>query len=73
MNVLAHIKKKKEKLILEINDISEIRDIDFKSLLPQKYESVEIFYSSSKNILKIDFVTEMSVKKNRECVIDDRE
>ena len=60
---LTKVNKTKEKKLFMLNNINELNNVDFDDIIPKYAKQIEITYTDSNKILKIDYITNLDVKK----------
>ena len=63
MKEITKFSKTKEKKLYMLNSSSELSSIDFQNIIPEYAKQIEITYSDSNKILKVDYITNLDVKK----------
>lgn len=63
MRELTKVNKTKEKKIFMLDGINEFNELNWDDIIPTYAKQIEIRYSDSNNILKIDYITNLKVKK----------
>jgi len=60
------VRKEKEKKLYMLDNIKELDNITFSSLIPSNAKKVEITYSDKNKILAIDYIINLSITQKGE-------
>jgi hypothetical protein len=66
MREITKVRKTKEKKLFILEGIEELNQINFDDVIPTYAKQIEITYSDSNKVLKVDYITDLSVKKYEE-------
>lgn len=56
------VKKSKERHLFQLENMNELKYIDFNSIIPKNAKQIEIYYKDKDKILKIDYLTNLEIK-----------
>lgn len=57
------VKKSKERILYQLKNIQELKEINFETIIPTNARMIEISYKDKEKILKIDYLTNLEVKE----------